>query len=80
MEQNLTLLKYFKEPINDIDLKSGMVDGLQLFTAELFKKALIGIRAYSEYNGKAFVLNPDFDWVIQKDSQNELCLIPTRKK
>lgn len=30
--------------------------------------------------GKAFFLDDDFDWIIVKDNQADLCLVPLKKK
>ena len=42
---------------------------------------MIEIRNRYEYCDKAFWLNDVyFNWEIKKDSSNNLCLIPTKKK
>jgi len=41
---------------------------------------LIGQRCFGEYKNKSFYLHREYNWEIRKDSQGELCLIPTKKK
>ena len=41
---------------------------------------LIAKRCFGEYEYKSFYLHREYNWEIRKDSQGELCLIPTKKK
>ncbi len=37
------------------------------------------IRGAGEFAGKAFYLDPSYNWELVKDSHNILCLVPTKK-
>jgi len=39
----------------------------------------IAIRCSGEYAKKSFWLNDSWNWIIVKDSEDKLCLIPTKK-
>lgn len=47
---------------------------------EVLDGSLIGIRCEEEYQNKAFILSPFFDWEIKKDSKGIFCLIPKPNK
>jgi hypothetical protein len=62
--------KYLKQDDGSIDLE----------TLYLRDNEFLTIRSCFEYTNKAFWLNDKFNWEIKKDSDDELCLIPTKKK
>ena len=62
--------KYLKQDDGSVDLE----------TLCLRDNEFLTIRNCFEYTNKAFWLNDKFNWEIKKDSDDELCLIPTKKK
>ena len=38
------------------------------------------IRSYGSFKGKAFYLHSFFDWIIVRDNNGNLCLVPLRKE
>ena len=76
MEKEFPFLK-----TKEIDLSKDGVDGLAFFRKDGYKaNSMIAVRSGLEYVNKAFYLNDEFGWEIKKDSNDYLCLIPTRKK
>jgi hypothetical protein len=69
-EQLPIVSKYLKQDDGSVDLE----------TLCLRDNEFLTIRNCFEYTNKAFWLNDKFNWEIKKDSDDELCLIPTRKK
>lgn len=74
-EQLPIVSKYLKQD-------DGYIDFWELSGGDFkFKgKQLIGKRISGQYKSKSFYLDDEFDWKIQKDEFDELCLIPTKKK
>jgi hypothetical protein len=68
--------KYLKQDDGTLDLKNvqggfiGLPDNV----------SLIALRAKCEYGNKSFWLNSNYNWEIKQDTDNVLCLIPTKKK
>lgn len=69
-EQLPIVSKYLKQDDGSVDLE----------TLCLRDNEFLTIRNCFEYTNKAFWLNDKFNWEIKKDSDDELCLIPTKKK
>jgi hypothetical protein len=87
LDQTPVLEGIFGKQSKDIDLSTGMVDGLELFrnhddpshSTKFSTKFLIAIRSSGHLCGKSFYLNEDFNWEIVTDNQGIKCLVPTRK-
>ncbi len=68
--------KYLKQDDGTLDLKNvqggfiGLTDNV----------SLIALRTKCEYGDKSFWLNSNYNWEIKRDTDNVLCLIPTKKK
>ena len=73
-KQKSVLSKYLKHnDFLDFDTVSGRIitqDG----------KDFISKRVFGKFENKSFYLHKGYDWKIQKDEFDELCLIPTKKK
>lgn len=73
-EQLPIVSKYLKRDDGSVNLsKLNSYDLLKL------TDGLITVRQVGEYTNKAFYLNSDYTWVLKKDSEGIICLIPTRK-
>ena len=69
-EQLPIVSKYLKQNDGTFDLKG----------IRISENDFIEVRDNFEYKNKSFYLNDDFNWEIKKDSNDILCLIPTKKK
>jgi vacuolar-type H+-ATPase subunit I/STV1 len=74
--------KYFD--LEKLDIQQGVSN---IFDKDKSKKAgfddnsFIQFRDFGEYKNKAFYLDDDsYNWELKKDSENMLCLIPTKKQ
>lgn len=75
-KQKSILSKYLKQDDGSVDLSK--IDCEVYLNSQI---AMIEIRNRFEYCDKAFWLNDVyFNWEIKKDSNDNLCLIPTKKK
>jgi hypothetical protein len=74
-KQKSILSKYLKQDDGSINFDNLLGDGYKLNERQLIGKRVFGLFSY-----KSFYLDNKFDWKIQKDEFDELCLIPTRKK
>ena len=73
--QKSILSKYLKQNDGSINFDNLLGDGYKLNERQLIGKRVFGLFSY-----KSFYLDNKFDWKIQKDEFDELCLIPTKKK
>ena len=69
-EQLPIVSKYLKQNDGTFDLRE----------IRITENDFIEVRDNFEYKNKSFYLNDDFNWEIKKDSNDILCLIPTKKK
>jgi hypothetical protein len=74
-EQLPIVSKYLKQDDGTLDLKNVQGGFRGLANNDL----LIGLRITREYSNKSFWLNPNYNWELKQDSDNVLCLIPTKK-
>lgn len=74
-EQLPIVSKYLKQDDGSINFDNLLGDGYKLNERQLIGKRVFGVFSY-----KSFYLDNKFDWKIQKDEFDELCLIPTKKK
>jgi len=80
LDQTPVLEGIFGKQTREIDLSGGLVDGNVLFDNNRgLDNALMCVRLSGEYENKAFVLNNEYNWEIVQDSNNNSCLVPTRK-
>jgi hypothetical protein len=75
-EQLPIVSKYLKQDDGTLDLKN--VQGGFIGLAD--NDSLIALRTKCEYGNKSFWLNSNYNWEIKRDTDNVLCLIPTKKK
>ena len=70
----------FGKQTAEIDLSTGKVDGKILFDINRkLTNALMCVRASGKYENIAFILNDEYNWDLVKDTNHQLCLVPTRK-
>jgi hypothetical protein len=74
-EQLPIVSKYLKQDDGSVDL-SKITGGFRDENDE----GMIARRMGKEYANKSFWLNSSYNWEIKKDTDNILCLIPTKKK
>jgi hypothetical protein len=75
-EQLPIVSKYLKQDDGTLDLKN--VQGG--FIGLTDNDSLIALRTKCEYGNKSFWLNSNYNWEIKRDTDNVLCLLPTKKK
>lgn len=65
---------------NEIDLNNPKtINNLSLFRLDGdISNSLMAIRSNGKYENKAFFLNEQFDWKLDRDEKGALCLIPTK--
>jgi hypothetical protein len=70
----------FGKQTREIDLSTGHVDGKVLFdTNRNLLSALMCVRTGGTYGNKAFILDETYNWDLVRDTNGNLCLVPTRK-
>ena len=78
--QRAVLEGIFGKQTAEIDLSTGKVDGKILFDINRkLTNALMCVRASGKYENIAFILNDEYNWDLVKDTNHQLCLVPTRK-
>lgn len=76
-EQLPIVSKYLKQDDKSVYLTNIKTDSDSIWLGD---NCIITPITFSEYENKAFNLDDNFKWEIKKDSNDNLCLIPTKKK
>jgi nucleoside diphosphate kinase len=55
--------------------------GIKIIGNKMMKVSMnmIEVRKQEEFRDKSFYLHQEYDWVIVRDSEDVICLIPTEK-
>lgn len=74
------LERVFGKQTSELDLSGGTVDGKELFnTHGNLDSALMCVRSSGNYGNRAFILDETYNWDLVRDTNGNLCLVPTRK-